>query len=89
MNEPDALLQAIERLSSRIERLNTLLEKQNRRLGWQGSLRNGLLIGLGSVVGATVLVSLLALFLRPFANVEFFRPYVERTIKDLERDREP
>ncbi|GMV89267.1 MAG: hypothetical protein AMXMBFR81_21980 [Chthonomonas sp.] len=88
MSDPDPLLPAIERLSGQIERLNTLLEKQNRRLGWQGSLRAGLLIGLGSVVGATVLVSLLALFLRPFANVEFFRPYVEQTIKDLERDRE-
>jgi len=88
VSDPDPLLPAIERLSSQIERLNTLLEKQNRRLGWQGSLRAGLLIGLGSVVGATVLVSLLALFLRPFANVEFFRPYVEQTLKDLDRDRE-
>jgi hypothetical protein len=89
VNDRDPLLPAIERLSIQIERLNALLENQNRRLGWRGNLRAGLLIGLGSVVGATVLVSLLALVLRPFASVEFFRPYVEQTIKELERDRKP
>lgn len=81
----------LDDLRDDLKRLNELLERQNRleerRLDWKTSLRHGLLVGLGSVIGATILVSLFVWLLRPFQRVDFIRPAVERVLDDLDRER--
>ena len=63
---------AISKLTSEISRLAA------QQRDWKISLRNGLLAGLGGVLGATVLVSLIVYFLQPFKKVEAIGSMLDR-----------
>jgi hypothetical protein len=52
---------------------------------WRFALRNGLLGGLGGVLGATVLVSLLVWILQPLKQLEFLKPSLDKIGQELER----
>jgi hypothetical protein len=47
----------------------------------------GLWTGLGTVLGATVVVSLLVVMLKPLAEVDWVGPIVNRVIDSLDRRR--
>ncbi len=74
----DLTLELIEQT----KRHNELLERHITLLsGWKVPLRNGLITGVATVVGATVLVSLLVWTLKPF---ERFVPAIEQISEQLE-----
>jgi hypothetical protein len=81
-----------QELTDAINRLSRLVEKQNQALeeltAVQGSFRKrlvaGLWTGFGTVLGATVMVSVLVIVLKPLANVQWISPIVHRVIEDLE-----
>ena len=52
---------------------------------WRFSLRNGLLGGLGGVLGATVLVSLLVWIIQPLKQLELLKPSLDKIGQELER----
>ncbi len=52
---------------------------------WRIAFRNGLLAGLGGVIGATVLVSTLVWIMKPLQRLEVFKPTLERIAQELER----
>lgn len=52
---------------------------------WKLALRQGLLTGLGGVIGATVLVSLLVWSLQPLKRLEVLKDPLDRIAQQLER----
>ena len=50
------------------------------------AVRNGMLAGLGGVLGATVVVGLLIAFLRPFERLNYVGPTLERLTRQLEKN---
>jgi hypothetical protein len=68
MNEvesnPTELQDSVQRLTAVIER--QLAQQRN----WKLMLRNGVLAGLGGVIGATVVVSILIAVLQPFKRLQ-------------------
>lgn len=79
------LLSAIETLNARIEKQNTLLTAY---LKSQTSVKlrivAGLWTGLGTVLGATVVVSGIVLVLKPLAKIDWISPIVDKVISSLE-----
>lgn len=69
-------------LRESIDRLNTGFNSIPRRF------LVGVATGLGTVVGATIVVSILVFLLRPLANIEMFRPSVESVIEMMDEERE-
>lgn len=80
-----SLQESIDHLSSRIDRQNELLGLflQNQR-SFKSRLAAGLWTGLGTVLGATVLVSVLILALKPLSKIDWISPIVDRVIDALE-----
>jgi hypothetical protein len=76
------------------EQLVRQLEVTNRTLDkliavqsdWRLALRMGLISGLGTVLGATVLVSLVVWALQPLKRLEFLKPSLDRIAQQLERN---
>ncbi len=72
-------------LIHQIKTQNELLRSQIRYLSsWRIRIAHGLLFGLGSFLGATILVSMAAYVLKPLLSIELFRPAIEQVIQDLE-----
>lgn len=72
-------------LIHQIKTQNELLRSQIRYLSsWRIRIAHGLLFGLGSFLGATILVSMAAYILKPLLSIELFRPAIEQVIQDLE-----
>ena len=69
---PKELVDAINRCIAVIE----FQTAQQRR--WKLALRNGLLAGLGGVLGATVVVSILISVTQPFRRLEAIGPMIDR-----------
>jgi hypothetical protein len=65
-----------------IEALRRFTEVMERQLAqqrsWKLALRNGLLAGLGGVIGATVVVSILISIMQPFRGLEAVGPMIDR-----------
>jgi hypothetical protein len=79
------LLAAIEKLSDRIDRQNTLLAAFLRnQSSFKSRLTAGLWTGLGTVLGATVVVSGIVLMLKPLSKGEWIGPIVDKVISALE-----
>ena len=55
------------------------------QLNWKLALRQGIVAGLGGVLGATILVSILVAILQPFKRVEILKPTLDRIASELER----
>lgn len=89
MEEPqDELKVAIERLTEQVESQNKLLRQfVESQTHFGKRLVAGLWTGLGTVLGATVVVSLIVLALRPLAQVDWVGPIVNRVIDSLDRRR--
>ncbi len=81
----DDLLKAIDTLNERIEKQNTLLAAflQNQS-SFKGRIVAGLWTGLGTVLGATVVVSGIVLMLKPLAKIDWISPIVDKVISALE-----
>lgn len=74
-----------ELLAWEIHRSNELMVQMvKNQTDWTLSLRNGLLTGLGTVIGATVLVSLLVWLLQPFRQLQFLKDPLDRIATQLE-----
>ncbi len=89
MEEPQPdLQQAIEKLTTQVEAQNKLLKEfVESQTHFGKRLIAGLWTGLGTVLGATVVVSLLILILKPLAQVDWVGPIVNRVIDSLDRRR--
>lgn len=82
------LQEAIERLSTQVEAQNKLLKEfVESQTHFGKRLVAGLWTGLGTVLGATVVVSLLVVMLKPLAEVDWVGPIVNRVIDSLDRRR--
>lgn len=51
---------------------------------WKLALRQGMLTGLGSAVGATILFSILLWIFQPLKKLEVIRPTLDRIAHELE-----
>ena len=85
-NETDKeLLAAIEMLNERIDRQNTLLAAfLKNQSSFKSRLVAGLWTGLGTVLGATVVVSGIVLMLKPLSKTDWIGPIVDKVINALE-----
>jgi hypothetical protein len=86
-NQPgqNDLLEATERLIKHVEENNRLMSLYiESQTSFRRRVIAGLWTGLGTVVGATVMVSVLVLALKPLANVQWISPIVKKVIDDLE-----
>ncbi len=79
------LLTAIETLNARIERQNDLLASfLKNQSSFRARLIAGLWTGLGTVLGATVIVSGIVLMLKPLSKTDWIGPIVDKVINALE-----
>ena len=75
--EPKELIEAINRFTA-------VIEKQSaQQRDWKLALRNGLLAGLGGVIGATVVVSILVWITQPFRRLEAIGPMIDHLDSSL------
>ena len=73
-------------LEDLLRRNAALLEQLIRqRADWRLVLRNGVLAGLGGVLGATLVVGILVEVLKPFERFNSLKPYLERIATQLEK----
>ncbi|MBI1333581.1 MAG: hypothetical protein GC165_11970 [Armatimonadetes bacterium] len=80
-----SLIKSLDTLSERIERQNQLLAAfLKNQSSFRSRMTAGLWTGLGTVLGATVLVSLVILILRPLSHIDWISPIVDRVIDALE-----
>lgn len=79
MENEGALLEAINRHSD-------LIAKQIRQQqDWRIPLRNGVLAGLGGVIGATLIASIIVWTLQPFKGIGPLKPTLDRMTEALEK----
>jgi hypothetical protein len=73
-------------LAEEIKRGNDLTAELIRlQRNWRLVFWRGMLAGLGGVIGATLLVSVLLWALQPFKRLEVFKPTLDRIAQELER----
>ncbi len=66
-------------LTESIRRLTEVIELQaQQQRSWKIALRNGLFAGLGGILGATVVVSILVAVLQPFRRLEAIGPMIDK-----------
>lgn len=75
----DELIDTLRMLASEVAK-QTLQQRD-----WRLPFRNGVLAGLGGVLGATIVVSLIVYVLQPFKQFEAFGPMIERLDRTLQR----
>lgn len=74
------------RLAAALNRNNELLLKRIQVMeDWKLPLRNGILAGIGSAIGATLIISILVWLMKPFQAIEPLKPALERLTDVLER----
>ena len=80
--EPDARGEAIDRLIEAVEKNTQVLQRFNdlRRV-----FLRGVIAGLGGIVGATILISLLFTVLEPLKGFRGIGPAIERLADELDR----
>lgn len=80
--EAEQFRKELNELRESVDRLNAGFNSIKRRF------LVGIATGLGTVIGATIVVSLLAFLLRPLANIEILRPGIESIIEIMDEERE-
>lgn len=55
---------------------------------WKHAIRQGVLAGLGGVLGATIVVSVLLAALKPFERLTVLKPTLEKISQQLEKGSE-
>jgi hypothetical protein len=86
MNDNEDLITAITELGKKIDQQNDLLAQfVKNQTNLKSRLMAGLWTGLGTVIGATVIVSGLVLALKPLANFKWISPVVKNVIDELEK----
>lgn len=86
--ETDELLTAadVKDLIAELRKTNDLLATMvKNQANWRNNLRQGLLTGLGGVLGATVLVSMLLWMLQPLKRLDALKPTLDEISRQLER----
>ena len=84
-DQEKSLQETIEHLSSRIDRQNELIALWvKNQSSFKARLAAGLWTGLGTVLGATVLVYLVVLVLKPLSKTDWIGPIVDKVISALE-----
>ncbi len=68
-------------LVEEVRRLNKTISKLERHYGFTNSFARGILSGLGSVIGATIVVALLALMLRNVSLVPLIGGWLAEIIE--------
>lgn len=87
MEQAEETLTLDQRFVEAIEQNNKLLQRLNHRIGdWKWLLMRGVLIGFGTVVGATLVVSIVVAILQPFQSLDGLGPAIERLTKELRQD---
>ena len=62
-----------------LRHFSELIEKQlAQQRDWRLAFRNGLLAGLGGVIGATVVVSIIIAITQPFRRLDAVGPLIDR-----------
>lgn len=79
LEQDDELVKALRMLASEVAK-QTLQQRD-----WRLPLRNGVLAGVGGVLGATILVSLFVYMLQPFKHFEALGPMIDRLDRTLQR----
>lgn len=79
---PDASQALAEELRRNNELLALLARNQTN---WKLQLRQGLITGFGTAIGATVLISLLLWIIQPLKQLEVLKPTLDRIAGELER----
>lgn len=78
---------SVEDLVRQLEATNRALDRLiSVQTDWRLALRMGLMSGLGTVLGATVLVSVVVWALQPLKRLEFLKPSLDRIAQQLERN---
>ena len=81
----DSDLKSAELLKA-IRDLTKVMERQlDQQRSWKLVLRNGLLAGLGGLLGATVVVSILVAVMQPFRRLEAIGPMIDRLDDSLKQ----
>ena len=84
-DQEKSLQKTIEHLSTKIDRQNELLALYiHNQTSFRARLTAGLWTGLGTVLGATVLVYLVVLVLKPLSKTDWIGPIVDKVISALE-----
>ena len=92
MNDQDSaqLTQAVETLQAELNRLNssTYMRAHRTLAGMLGySLLRGLALGLGTVIGATILVSVAAYFLTQIDFIPIIGDWAKAIAQEIEQSR--
>jgi hypothetical protein len=77
--ESEAFISAVRQLTLAVNQ-----QVDNQR-SWKLIFRNGVVAGLGGVLGATVVLSLLLYILQPLKRIEALNPTMERLDNTLKR----
>ena len=81
----DSDLKSAELLKA-IRDLTKVMERQfDQQRSWKLVLRNGLLAGLGGLLGATVVVNILVAVMQPFRRLEAIGPMIDRLDDSLKQ----
>ncbi len=84
----DPLQEELQRTRKALERQNELLEKWIQvESNWKRKLLQAMFNGLMTVVGATLLVSLLVRVLLPLSGFDQLKPTIERLTEALQQPR--
>lgn len=76
----------IGELTEQLRIQNQLLRDHiNWQTNWKMRVFQGLMFGLGSFLGATILVSLVAYMLKPLLSIDALKPGLSRVLDDLEK----
>lgn len=75
----DDMLLAVRALTEQIATQNRILKD------WRFPLRNGVLIALGTFLGATIGVSLLLWMFKPLQQIEILKPALERIADGMDK----
>ena len=75
----DDMLMAVRALTEQIATQNRILKD------WRFPLRNGVLIALGTFLGATLGVSLLLWMFKPLQQIEILKPALEKIAVGLDK----